>query len=89
MKKREIQTTTVNPNETVTLSRAEYDRLKKNEYVANKLMQYLYDNSQKASYSNELVFYTSNLADVLQILDTEYYLYALDLRTKEAEKNEE
>lgn len=89
MKKREIQTTAVNLNETVTLSRAEYDRLKKNEYVANKVMQYLYDNSQKSNYSNELVFYTSDLADVLQILDTEYYLYALDLRTKEAEKNEE
>ena len=89
MKKREIQTTAVNLNETVTLSRAEYDRLKKNEYVANKVMQYLYDNSQKSSYSNELVIYTSDLADVLQILDTEYYLYTLDLRTKEAEKNEE
>lgn len=73
----------------VTLPRSEYDRIMKNNFIAKKIMQFLYDNCKKASYSDdELTFSTMYLNELLKTVDTEYYAYMLDIKRKEAERNE-
>lgn len=73
---------------TVTLPRSEYDRFLKKEFIANKVMQFLYDNCRKSSYDDELTFNTVYLSDLLKTLDTEHYKYMLEIKRKEAEENE-
>lgn len=74
---------------TVTLPRSEYDRIVKNNFIGSKVMQYLYDNCEKSRYSDdELAFNTLYLSDLLKTIDTEYYAYMLEVKCKEAEKNE-
>lgn len=74
---------------TVTLPRSEYDRIMKDNFIAKNVMQYLYDNCEKSKYSDdELVFSTLYLSNLLKAIDTEYYAYMLEVKRKEAEKNE-
>lgn len=74
---------------TVKLPRSEYDRIMKNNFIAKKVMQFLYGNCEKASYSDdELTFSTMYLSELLKTVDTEYYAYMLDIKRKEAERNE-
>lgn len=73
---------------TVKLPRSEYDRIMKNNFIAKTVMQFLYGNCKKSSYDDELTFNTMYLNDLLKIVDTEYYAYMLDIKRKEAERNE-
>lgn len=74
----------------IKLSKSEYDKLKKDNFIANAVMQYLYDNSSLSTVRNDLVFDTMYLSNLLQAVDTEYYFYTLaEKRKEEEEKNAE
>ena len=74
----------------IELSKSEYDEMKKQNFIANALMQWLYANSELSAHKEELSFNTYYLPEILSCIDRGNYLEVLAQKKKEEEvKNAE
>ena len=70
----------------IELPKSEYDAMQKQNFIANALMQWLYDNSSLSSVRDELVFNTLYLSNVLQVIDRDSYFHILAIKKIEEEE---
>ena len=69
----------------IELSKSEYDAMKKQNFIANALMQWLYVNSELSPHKEELSFTTYYLSEILSCIDRDNYLEVLAQKKKEEE----
>nr|DAO53815.1 MAG TPA: hypothetical protein [Caudoviricetes sp.] len=74
----------------IELPKSEYDAMQKQNFIANALMQWLYDNSSLSSVGDFLIFDTLYLSNVLQVIDRDSYFHILAIKQiEEEERNAE
>lgn len=76
----------IDPNKPeVTIKLSEYLEINKKNFIANTVMQYLYNNCKLNYDKNGLDFNSYGIENVLAAVDKEYYDKVLEIKQKEAE----
>lgn len=95
--KTEIPTniTIVNENEEaqndpeITIKLSEYSKLQKQNFIANVVMQYIYNNCRLYYDNSKLRFDNDGLNEVLAAVDKEYYDKVLAIKRDEQKERED
>lgn len=72
----------------ITIKLSEYSELQKQNFIANVVMQYLYNNCNLDYDGKKLRFYTGGLDDVIEAVDKSNYDTVLAMKQEEKRERE-
>lgn len=73
----------------VTIKLSEYSELRRQNFIANVVMQYLYNNCNLDYDGKKLRFYTGGLEDVIEAVDKPNYNAVLAIKQEKQKERED